>query len=62
MDDNIDIGNYILKRKITKGEVSDGFLSINKKNNELLYIKRMSKGKMNSEKKKKITRRNKYIK
>ena len=54
MDDNIDIGNYILKRKITKGEVSDGFLSINKKNNELLYIKRMSKGKMNSEQKKKL--------
>ena len=56
MEGDIQIGNYILKKLIGQNETTSLFLGINKKNNEILFIKRIIKSKLDSEAKTKLQR------
>ena len=56
MEGDIQIGNYILKKLIGKNETTSLFLGINKENNEILFIKRIIKSKLDSEAKAKLQR------
>lgn len=56
MEGDIQIGNYILKKQIAQNETTTLFKGISKKNNEILFIKRINKSKVDSEWKKKLQR------
>ena len=54
MEYEIEVGKYILKKKLSKGDTVDTFLGFHKKNSELVFVKRFIKGNMNNEDKKKL--------
>ena len=53
---NIQLGDYTLKKQIDKGEIIDSFIGINRRNNEMFFIKRINKSKLDSEGKTKLQR------
>ena len=54
MQKQLRVGDYIFIKEITQGKTADMFLGINKNDNEIVFIKRIKKSKLDSETKKKL--------
>ena len=59
---NIEIGNYFLKKKIGGSETTSLFLGISKEDNEVLFIKRLNRSKVDSEGIEKLKREENILK